>query len=312
MPVFKIHHITQYQYSWPVRESVNEIKIYPYQSYDQEVLQHDLVITSSPEIDTYTDYWGNKTGVFNCLIPHQQLMIDSRLMVRTLGSADIDINFTSTLDDVKQEIDNQLHLVELTKTDHISSRHLIDQIILQVHADNKSIAEIVYDCCGYIYSNFKYIKGITSIESTVDEILEQKAGVCQDFAHVMLHVLRTLGIPSRYVSGYICPNKKGMRGEGATHAWVEALIPQQGWQGIDPTNMVWVTNNHVKLAVGRNFTDCTPMKGTFKGPARQELFVTVSVSYEDGGMFEDINSVPVQAQLSRAELEAIDRQVQQQ
>ena len=82
-----------------------------------------------------------------------------------------------------------------------------------------------------------------------------------------------------------------MRGEGATHAWVEAYIPHHGWIGIDPTNNVWATNNHVKLAVGRDFSDCTPAKGTFKGPAKQSLSVYVSVGYEDGQVFEEITDV---------------------
>jgi transglutaminase-like putative cysteine protease len=100
-----------------------------------------------------------------------------------------------------------------------------------------------------------------------------------------------MGIPTRYVSGYICPNKNGMRGEGATHAWVEAYIPQLGWTGIDPTNNVWATSHHVKLAVGRNFNDCSPVKGTFKGISRQTLSVYVSVGYEDGHVFEEVNDV---------------------
>src|ERR1700760_3688086 len=85
-----------------------------------------------------------------------------------------------------------------------------------------------------------------------------------------------------------------MRGEGATHAWIEVWTPGRGWTGIDPTNNVWVTNHHVKLAVGRNFKDCTPVKGTFKGPARQSLSVYVSVGYEDGQTFEDLNRVKIQ------------------
>lgn len=87
-----------------------------------------------------------------------------------------------------------------------------------------------------------------------------------------------------------------MRGEGATHAWIEAFIPHYGWVGIDPTNNVWATNNHVKLAVGRDFNDCTPAKGTFKGPARQSLSVYVSVGYEDGQVFEEITAVQLQKQ----------------
>ena len=84
----------------------------------------------------------------------------------------------------------------------------------------------------------------------------------------MLQLLRTIRIPCRYVSGYICPNKNGLRGEGATHAWVEVWIPNHDWVGIDPTNNVWVANTHVKLAVGWDFNDCSPIKGGFKGPAR--------------------------------------------
>jgi transglutaminase-like putative cysteine protease len=112
----------------------------------------------------------------------------------------------------------------------------------------------------------------------------------------MLQILRTLKIPSRYVSGYICPNKRGLRGEGATHAWVEAWIPRYGWAGIDPTNNVWVTNTHVKLAVGRDFTDCSPVKGSFKGEARQHLSVYVAIDYEDGQIFEELNKVDLRLQ----------------
>ena len=87
-----------------------------------------------------------------------------------------------------------------------------------------------------------------------------------------------------------------MRGEGATHAWIEAYVPGYGWAGIDPTNNIWVTNNHVKLAVGRDFKDCSPLKGNFKGLARQKLSIFVSVGYEDGHVFEDRNDVDMQAQ----------------
>ena len=187
-------------------------------------------------------------------------------------------------------------MLELADIDVIAAQYEIEAIVKAIYHEGKSVAETVQDCCHYIFENFSYLKGITDVETTVDEILQHRTGVCQDFAHVMLQVLRTLGIPSRYVSGYICPNKNGMRGEGATHAWVEAWIPNYGWAGIDPTNNVWVTNRHVKLAVGRNFKDCSPVKGTFKGPAKQNLSVYVSVSYEDGHMFEEINNVALSRQ----------------
>jgi transglutaminase-like putative cysteine protease len=143
----------------------------------------------------------------------------------------------------------------------------------------------------YVYEQFKYIKGVTSVESTLDEVWKLKAGVCQDFAHILLVLLRQIQIPARYVSGYICPNRNGMRGEGATHAWIEAYIPYNGWVGLDPTNNCVADDLHVRLAVGRNFSDCSPVKGTYKGTAGQKLEVGVSVSYEGGGITEDTETI---------------------
>ena len=296
MSVFKIHHITRYEYNRPVKESHNEIKIYPYQFSGQEVLHHELTITNSPSVQTFLDYWGNKVGVFNLLPPHSLLSIESILVVRTLGNNEVTINRSGTFGELQREMDENLQLLELATPDFITNENAIDNIIQQIHHPFNAVAETVQACADYIYTNFQYVKGITNVQTTVNEILQTQAGVCQDFAHVMLQILRTLNIPGRYVSGYICPNKNGMRGEGATHAWVEAWLPNQGWTGIDPTNNVWVTNRHVKLAVGRHFKDCSPVKGTFKGQAKQKLSVYVSVGYEDGNTFEDMNNVPLSMQ----------------
>ncbi len=272
-------------------ESVNEIRIYPMPSPEQEVLQHDLIITGNPEMQVYTDYWGNRTGFFNVMEGHQELKIESRLLVRTI---DREPDFLKTVGSFKQlteEIDQSLLLLELSRTGQIGCQDQIHQICSELNDGSKNIRELTEAFSRFIFENFTYRKGITTIETTVDEIMQIREGVCQDFAHVLLQLLRTSGIPCRYVSGYICPNKNGMRGEGATHAWVEVYIPQIGWCGIDPTNNTWVGGNHVKLAVGRNFKDCTPVKGTFKGTARQYLFVYVSVGYEDGHVFEETTEV---------------------
>ena len=296
MSVFTIHHITRYEYNRPVKESNNEIKIYPYRFPGQEVLNHELIITHSPSVQTFHDYWGNKVGVFSLLQPHMMLSIESKLIVRTLGASEVTINRNGTFGELQHEMDENLQLLELATPDFITNENAIDNIIQQIHFLDNTVAQTVENCAAYIFEHFKYVKGITNTLTTVNEILEIGAGVCQDFAHVMLQVLRTLNIPGRYVSGYICPNKNGMRGEGATHAWVEAYLPYQGWAGIDPTNNVWVTNRHVKLAVGRHFKDCSPVKGTFKGIAKQKLSVYVSVSYEDGQTYEDLNNVPLSKQ----------------
>lgn len=294
MSVFNIHHITKYEYDRPVKESVNEIKIYPYVCKEQESLYHQVNITHHPDILLVTDYWGNQTGMFNLMPAHRELLIESKLIVRTLGGSQLLLNKEVGLEVLKNETASNLSLLELARIKEIDLREQIAAVAGEFYTPVMPVAEIIENCSAYIFNNFKYIKGITTIETTTREILEHRSGVCQDFAHVMLEILRSLGIPSRYVSGYICPNKNGMRGEGATHAWVETWIPGTGWTGIDPTNNAWVTNHHVKLAVGRNFNDCSPVKGTFKGPARQSLSVYVSVSYEDGHTFEEMNKVKME------------------
>jgi transglutaminase-like putative cysteine protease len=291
MPVFKIHHITKYQYDSPVRESINEIRILPLQCNEQEVLQHQLNITGHPPVHLFTDYWGNTAGSFSLMPPHNELVIESKVVVRTIASPELHLTSSNGFNALAEEVDSNLRLLELSKADSVQAEEAMQEIISVVYAPDKSIALVVKESSEYIFNEFQYIKGITNIETTVDEIMEHRSGVCQDFAHVLLQLLRTMKIPSRYVSGYICPNKNGMRGEGATHAWVEALIPGFGWAGIDPTNNVWVTDKHVKLAVGRNFNDCSPTKGTFKGLAEQKLSVFVSVGYEDGHLFEGLNDV---------------------
>jgi transglutaminase-like putative cysteine protease len=266
------------------------------------VLYHQVNITDQPDILLLTDSWGHSAGLFNLMSSHKELVIESKLIARTIAPLQLPQNNRASLEELKKDTLGKLSLLELSHPMDIESRKKIEEVLAEFYTPGLAVAAIVEKCCNYIFSNFKYIKGITTTETTTRDIFEHRSGVCQDFAHVMLEILRSLGIPSRYVSGYICPNKEGLRGEGATHAWVEAWIPGEGWAGIDPTNNVWVTNHHVKLAVGRNFNDCSPVKGTFKGPARQSLSVFVSVSYEDGHIFEELNKVKLEKIDSTEEL----------
>ncbi|MBK8351517.1 MAG: transglutaminase family protein [Saprospirales bacterium] len=292
MPVFKIQHITKYKYDRPVRESANQIKIFPFTKVGQEILSHELVITDEPNINKFQDYWNNTVGFFTVSKPHEELVIDSRLIAKTsFQFIDEPLSTKNDWEILKQEIANNIIFLDLAQIEKIKTQEKIQIILDHIYVQNDSPLECTKKCSKYIFDNFKYIKGITTVETTIDQILEFRSGVCQDFAHVLLQLLRTIGIPSRYCSGYICPNKNGMRGEGATHAWVEAYIPNLGWIGIDPTNNCFANEHHIQLAVGRDFKDCTSVKGTFKGPANQELMVYVSVGYEDGTIFEDENEV---------------------
>ncbi len=296
MPLFKIHHITQYLYDRPVRESANQIKIYPLHNYAQDVRRQELKITNHANVHLFTDFWGNQVGCFMLNNAHDELVIDSQLVVYT-AKQDFDPLENASAenwDRVAKGVSLQLRLLDFTLAEPMNKKKVLEKIVADIRKDSPAPIHFIQRVSTYIFNEFTYEKGITTIETTVDDIIEHRSGVCQDFAHLMLQMLRMEGIPTRYVSGYICPNKDGARGAGATHAWVEAWLPNIGWVGIDPTNNKWVSDEHVSLAVGRNFADCTPVKGTFKGPANQELHVTVSVSYEDGWVMKDNNTVQLE------------------
>lgn len=309
MAVFNIIHITKYQYNLPIKESINEIRLFPHNFENQDVLQFQLLISQNPDMAISTDYHGNRVGNFNILESHTEMTIESRMLVRVNHSLKIPELDNTKVQDL--ELEKDIYLLRLCYLEIIEKQNEIEAILKEIDCTDKSIIEIAHQCSQYIYSNFAYTKGITNIETTVDEILGHRKGVCQDFAHVLLQLLRTAGIPSRYVSGYICPNESGLRGEGATHAWVEIYSPKQGWLGIDPTNNIWTMDNHVKLSVGTNFTDCTPVKGTFKGISKQTLSVCVSIGYEDGRHFEEINDVKLE-EITPAYQKELDYAEQQQ
>lgn len=288
MPQFKIHHVTRYTYEVPVRDSANQIILFPVKDEYQTVLKQDLSITGEPSVDVYKDYYGNEVGAFTFADAHTELTIDSKIEVITKARplpADVapkEVQWNSL-----QALRYQVPFIDFLKQE---SCEVVDEIKRDTQVGEYmqvtplTAAQKLNE---YVFKQFQYIKGVTSVETTTDEIWKLKAGVCQDFAHILLVMLRMTGIPARYVSGYVCPNHNGMRGEGATHAWVEAYIPDHGWLGLDPTNNCFVNDLHVRLAVGRSFSDCSPVKGTYKGTSHHSLEVGVSVSYEDGNVQDD-------------------------
>jgi transglutaminase-like putative cysteine protease len=294
MPLFKIQHITKYVYDRPVRESANQIKIYPFAHPQQDVQSQRVVITGEPSVNLFADYWGNTVGLFMVNEAHQELIIDSQLTVNVQSGQNWNPIASSKFTDweiLRGACANDMKMLDLSKPEALHTKSAIVDMVNELRHSRDTPAMFIQRCSEYIFEKFEYKKGITTVDTTVDEILEFKSGVCQDFAHVLLEMLRSIAIPSRYVSGYICPNQDGARGAGATHAWVEVYLPAIGWVGIDPTNNIWVTDQHVVLAVGRHFNDCSPVKGTFKGPANQALSVLVSVGYENGLVFEESNAV---------------------
>ncbi len=305
MAIYKIVHITKYQYNSPIKESINEIRLFPHHFENQDVLQYQLVVSNNPPIFFSQDCHGNRVGCFNTLEPHAEMTIESNMLVRVNHSLKIPELDATTPKDLIEEKEKSISLLRFSYPEIIKKQDEIISILNQIGYQDKSIITLAQECSQYIYSNFKYRKGITNINTTLDEVLEYKKGVCQDFAHVLLQLMRTAGVPARYVSGYICPKETGFRGEGATHAWVEIYSPKQGWLGIDPTNNIWVMNTHVKLAVGLNFNDCSPVKGTYKGFAKETLSVSVSIGYEDGRHYEEVNDVQLE-KISIEEQEKLD------
>jgi len=283
MPQFRIQHITRYIYEDQVRDSANQIMLYPLNDDYQTVAHQVLTITGNPVVSIHDDYYGNKVGTFTYAQPHREMVIHSQVTVDTRQKA-------LPTDDSPQELQwaelkklrNDITLIDFCVVERFSAISEIEKIVSDEISKNRSVLETAKYFNKYVYDTFTYKKGITTVETTLGEIWSLKSGVCQDFAHFLLAILRLVGIPSRYVSGYICPNKSGMRGEGATHAWVEAYLPFYGWLGLDPTNNCIVNEQHVKLAVGKDFSDCSPVKGTYRGTSNHTLEVGVSVTYEDG------------------------------
>jgi transglutaminase-like putative cysteine protease len=280
MPEFKIQHITKYTYEGLVRDSANQIILYPLQDDHQEVLKHELTITGDPIVDTYVDYYGNQVGSFTHRDPHSQLIINSQLWVTTKHRP-LPVNDIFPEQQWKdyERLRYIVPYIDFLKQEYFNGQFELWKIVKTELKKEDTPYQAILRFCQYIYNNFEYIKGVTTVESTLDDVWKLKAGVCQDFAHILMVMLRLINIPARYVSGYICPNHNGMRGEGATHAWAEAYLPDYGWLGIDPTNNVVANETHVRLAVGRNFSDCSPVKGTYKGPYGHRLDVAVSVGY---------------------------------
>ena len=278
MPSYKIKHITRYSYSSTVIDCTNQIMLYPVIDALLEVRNHEIKISHNPVVETFVDYFGNHIGVFSVIKPHTELLIESVAEVITkpiIFPAD-DMNATEQWEFLRS-LKNHTAYMDFLIPEVFVSHAEVKNILSNVISEEKTPLQNAILLSEYVYNNFSYQKGITSVESKTEEVWQLKAGVCQDFAHILLIFLRMFAIPSRYISGYICPKDKEMRGEGATHAWVEAYVPNYGWLGLDPTNNCIVNDQHVRLATGRNFGDCTPVKGTYKGSGEHTLEVSVEI-----------------------------------
>lgn len=282
MAIFNIKHTTFYSYSGNVIDGANLTRLHPINDNHQKVNSHFISITNNPIIETFYDFFNNRVGSFMLTEPHNVLNIISEIEVETKpktfpnDQVDIEVQWNYF-----KSAKTQTEFIDFLKFITFDGTEGIRTLIKSKNLKSKSPYRATLELCEYIYQNFEYKQGITTVSSKLDDVWDLKAGVCQDFTNILLQMIRMLGIPARYVSGYICPGNGETRGEGATHAWVEAYIPDYGWLGIDPTNNIIANEYHVRLAVGRNYKDCAPVSGVFKGNVESKMTVSVEVSRKD-------------------------------
>ena len=300
MPSYKIKHITRYSYSSAVIDCTNQIMLYPVIDARLEVRSHEIKISHDPVVETFVDYFGNHVGVFSVIKPHTGLLIESvaDLITKPINFPVDDMNASEQWAFLKT-LQNHTAYLDFMKPEVFLSYAEVKNVLNNLISGEKTPLQNAIVLSEYVYNNFSYQKGITNVETKTEDVWQLKAGVCQDFAHILLIFLRMFEIPSRYVSGYICPEDKEMRGEGATHAWVEAYIPNYGWLGLDPTNNCIVNDQHVRLATGRNFSDCTPVKGTYKGSGEHTLEVSVEIKNRTSGKIPEKQALPKFSYLSK-------------
>lgn len=281
MPNFFIKHKTEYQYSDIIYESAYKILLYPLNDDSIKVLKHDINVSFHPSIETIVDSFGNTIGTFSVVEAHKKFVIESYIDV---------ITYEKKMPESSGTIEENWQEIEKLKSDFLffdffkKTTSIADSTYLEVIKKLNSNAiypqELALRLCNYVHKTFAYKKNITDVTTTIDKVWELKAGVCQDFTNVLIHLLKLAGLPAKYVSGYICSNANGLIGLGATHAWVEVYIPFYGWLGLDPTNNCMVNDKHVRIATGRNYADCAPVVGIYRGNATNKLKVEVEVSFE--------------------------------
>ncbi|MDQ8194001.1 transglutaminase family protein [Coraliomargarita sp. SDUM461004] len=280
---FRVSHTTEYKYAVPASESFAELRVWPQANASQRIIERRLDITPATKVDHYVDYFGNHVEFFTIPHRHNSLTVTSETEVETFAVEPPAAALEISVGEVRQIFNSMRYqLFEfLEPSFHVplnQHRRIRKQFFKQADSYGDSLRTLY----SWIFENFKYQSGSTDISTPIADVVKQRRGVCQDFAHLMLAILRSNGIPARYVSGYIeayDPEKTdaSLIGAAASHAWVEVYLPGGTWWGLDPTNNQAVGERHIEVAVGRDYRDVAPMRGTYKGATDQRLNVIVSL-----------------------------------
>ena len=285
---FNIVHTTAYEYSAPAIESFTELRVRPRQSNRQIVHAHITEVNPRAALEEFTDYYGNTVECLSVPYRHRCLSVTSRSTVETLPHKDALIGLDLSVSEaVRVNWSRRRELFDFLMSSQFAPiTPELEALSRQLLPSSASFAQSMLGLRTYIYDNFTYMPGVTEIRTPISEVLEKKQGVCQDFAHLMIAIVRCAGLPARYVSGYIetepVVGSNGLIGATASHAWVEVYLPSGLWLGIDPTNDILEGERHVQIGVGRDYGDVSPLRGVFKGAERQQLSVIVSVSRTTG------------------------------
>ena len=281
MNFYSIRHLTRFRYSQPVSESIMETRMHPRSDARQHCLAFSLSVSPRCRVFSYRDHYGNNVQHFDIPGEHDQLVILAESLVEQhvvdTVPAFLAPDAWGALDALVDSGDYVEMLLPSTFTQ--SSPALLNLIekFNVVRRDDPLM--LVHEINRAIYEYFEYVPRSTRVDSPIDEAIQSRQGVCQDFAHTMIALLRHVGIPARYVSGYLYRGREDhdRSTPDATHAWVEALLPHLDWVGFDPTNYLIAYNRHIRTAVGRDYADVPPTHGIFRGSADSELYVAVQV-----------------------------------
>lgn len=286
---YRVLHRTSYFYSEPVSLCHNEVHVTPRSFSTQKCLSHALTITPHPNsIHEREDFFGNSTAVFSVLDDHEQLEVRAESEVQVTAPATPIAELTPGWESVREALRGQdapRHFEAL--------QYLYDSKYVKAHPDlaawalssftpERPLLGALVDLTRRIFTAFKYDSRATSLSTPVMEVFEKRRGVCQDFAHLQLSMLRSLGLAARYVSGYLltmpAPGKERLIGADASHAWLSAYCPGFGWIDVDPTNNQIPTDKHILVAWGRDYADISPVKGVILGGGKSTMHVSVDVA----------------------------------
>ena len=287
---YSIRHLTKFRYSRPVSESIMELRMHPRSEGIQRCLSFDLNVTPRTRVQSYRDHLSNVVHHFDVPGAHRQLTIIAEAMVDVTPRQPLPQRLPEDAwQQLRQQLDAGDYWEMLAPSKFAHWSELTEQFARELSVPDRDEAEqhdplqLVRRLNSILPREIAYAPKTTSVDSPADDALRSRKGVCQDYSHIMIALVRRMGIPCRYVSGYLFhkAGSKTRSTEGATHAWVEAFLPDLGWVGFDPTNDVLADESHVRTAVGRDYADVPPTRGVFKGDAASELTVAVRVAPSD-------------------------------